>query len=74
MEDCKYRLPCGRCDKFDKECDLLKRCEHNWEAINYIVTNDDIGFRSKCKNCGAIKIDSMKKILESTKQNLDIND
>lgn len=22
MKDCKYRLPCGRCDKFDSFCDM----------------------------------------------------
>ena len=59
MEDCKYRLPCGRCDKFeDKVCDAItceiqKNCEHNWElsSIN-IATNIAI---DKCSKCGAIK-------------------
>lgn len=44
MEICKYRLPCGRCDKFDIPCDLTiediertekeistkEECEHDW--------------------------------------------
>lgn len=31
MENCKYRLPCGRCEKFNKDCDApRKNCNHNW--------------------------------------------
>jgi len=22
IKECKYRLPCGRCDKYDKDCDI----------------------------------------------------
>lgn len=44
LKDCKYRLPCGWCDKYDRQCLLIehevgkqennskpKECEHDWE-------------------------------------------
>ena len=45
MEHCKYKLPCGRCDKYDIPCEMsevmpipmtmdtedgIKECEHTW--------------------------------------------
>lgn len=30
MTDCKYILPCGRCDKLGAPCDANKVCNHNW--------------------------------------------
>ena len=43
MTECKYKLTCGWCDKFDKECDgresnykqhkkiHLQECNHDWQ-------------------------------------------
>ena len=68
--NCKYFLPCGYCDKFDKACILFKNemltqdggvsCNHNWEQISAskeCVNATDIVtyFTYKCKWCGEIK-------------------
>lgn len=65
MEDCKYRLPCGRCEKLGAPCDAPKECEHDWERINFTMTNDDIIFRSKCRKCNALKDEHMKQLFEN---------
>ena len=36
LRDCKYRLPCGRCEKYNMDCDapdIPKKHEHNWKFI-----------------------------------------
>lgn len=34
MSKCKYLLPCGRCDKFDKKCKVKKDCMTNSKYPN----------------------------------------
>lgn len=60
IEVCKYRLPCGRCDKFDTHCDLTyesidfivkEKCEHEWRYDGQITN----GHNYKCIKCGTIK-------------------
>lgn len=65
MEDCKYRLPCGRCEKLGAPCDAPKECEHDWEVINFTTTNDDIIFHSKCRKCNSNKDESIKQLSEN---------
>ena len=36
MGKCKYRLSCGRCDKYDKDCDSYNTCSHKW--VSYGTT------------------------------------
>lgn len=44
MKDCTYRLPCGRCDKYDGLCDaphdysVKFNCNHKW--LTKIVDSD----------------------------------
>ncbi len=54
--DCKYMLPCGRCDKhgepcealvnkfkiLQEECDKYKKehCKHKWRLIGYGISNN----------------------------------
>lgn len=64
MEDCKYRLPCGRCEKLGAPCDAPKECKHDWERINFTMTNDDIIFHSKCRKCSVLKDEHMKQLFE----------
>lgn len=56
MEDCKYRLPCGRCDKFNKDCDMPKKCEHEWDAVSFEMTNNGLLYHFKCNKCNEIKV------------------
>lgn len=65
MKECKFRLPCGRCEKLGSTCDAPKECEHDWEVINFTMTNDDIIFHCKCKKCNANKDEYMKQLVEN---------
>jgi hypothetical protein len=65
MEDCKYRLPCGICEKLSAPCEAPKECEHDWERINFTMTNDDIIFHSKCRKCNETKDEYMKQLFEN---------
>ena len=50
MADCKYILPCGRCEKRDAPCDAQKKeCSHHWtiEVRKTRLHNDD-GYNEHC--------------------------
>ena len=64
MEQCKYKLPCGWCDRKNEKCEMLKKSiaqipefsnstthNHIW-IIKYITTS---GITYYCSKCGAIK-------------------
>lgn len=66
-ETCKYRLPCGWCDKKDKLCDLPKTneekiatleanhalgCDHEWE---WIASNSLGETFYRCRKCHKTK-------------------
>lgn len=65
MINCKYLLPCGRCEKLGAPCDAQKECEHDWERINFTMTNDDIVLHSKCRKCNTNKAESIKQLSEN---------
>lgn len=75
MEECKYRLPCGRCDKFNKECDapkdnVLNECEHSWEVTSFDLKNDDLYFYYTCRKCGSIRVTPLSSyVFDKTKNN-----
>lgn len=70
MEECKYRLPCGRCEKFNKDCDAPKDndlsnntkhwCEHEWvyndaEVADYTENGKRrYHLRRRCIHCGLV--------------------
>lgn len=37
MADCKYKLPCGKCDKYSKDCDADGACDHKWIVHGAVV-------------------------------------
>lgn len=64
MEQCKYKLPCGWCDRKNEKCEMLQKSiaqipefsksathNHIW-IIKYITTS---GITYYCSKCGAIK-------------------
>lgn len=69
LQNCKYRLPCNWCDKYDRMCeavlfeieqDKLYQClpnhTHNWEescAITDLKTNTKYSMLI-CSNCGSV--------------------
>lgn len=61
MQECKYRLPCGRCEKYNRDCDAPKECNHNW-AYDTKQTDsyDENGnryylMRKFCIKCGVVE-------------------
>lgn len=56
MEDCKYRLPCGRCEKLDAPCDAPKECKHEWDTVKFELTNNGLLYHFKCSKCGEAKV------------------
>lgn len=62
MKECKYRLPCDWCDKFDKKCEEVdyyelqnpNTCEHNWKLLDewFDYDNKYVLQRYLCKKCG----------------------
>ena len=62
--DCKYILPCGRCDKTHKICDLPqsdlgkeKECDHDWKYAGEYFNLESFtgGERYVCSKCNATK-------------------
>ena len=59
MEDCKFRLPCGRCEKLGAPCDAPKEpkeCEHSWDTVKFEMTNNGFLYHFKCSKCGEVKV------------------
>lgn len=72
MEECKYRLPCNWCDKFNKYCDMVEpikielpdpnKCDHDWKLeTRYIYPSEDykeMHYRGKyiCRKCHTVEI------------------
>lgn len=52
-KECKYRLPCNWCDKFNKFCDMTEpikielpdanNCDHDWKAESTSMFPSDNG-------------------------------
>ena len=74
MVDCKYILPCGRCEKLGAPCDAPKECEHSWEAARFDMTNDDLFVYYVCNKCKATKVSSIKNLVDRTRDILGVID
>mgnify|MGYP003322350931 CR=1 FL=1 len=64
VEKCKYLLPCGRCDKFNRDCDKNIRfptvqinCEHDLEFVESKTFASDFTRQElyRCTKCGSEK-------------------
>ena len=60
MKECKYRLPCDWCDKFDKKCEEIdyyvlqkpKECNHDWILEEQEIVNQKVCYKTyKCSIC-----------------------
>ena len=51
MKECKYRLPCNWCDKFEKHCNMIddNSCEHDWLYIGDNMGGYPCYICSKCQ-------------------------
>lgn len=68
LQDCKYRLPCAWCDKYDRQClaviyEVEKReqeknlkpteCCHNWVLEEQEIIRQKVSYKKcKCSICG----------------------
>lgn len=63
LQDCKYRLPCNWCDKYNRMCEAVlteihiqeqekNECEHEWR---YGIKSN-IGYHYICKKCGTMHV------------------
>lgn len=67
MKECKYRLPCNWCDKFNKLCDMTEpikielpypnKCDHYWVYDKRIQATAGITDYSHCVKCGEIRLE-----------------
>lgn len=70
VDNCKYRLPCNWCDKFNKFCDMTEpikielpnpnNCDHDWEVESTRVFPADGGkpyyiTKYACRKCHTIR-------------------
>jgi len=62
MEQCKYRLPCGYCERINNQCKLLTKnsnkqndnnCNHRWMFSH---DNPSGGYIYVCANCDLVCI------------------
>ena len=69
MKECKYRLPCDWCDKFNKKCEEVDyyefpnpdKCNHDWQLENIYVnyaSENELRHRAKyvCRKCHSVEI------------------
>jgi hypothetical protein len=70
VRECKYRLPCDWCDKFNKKCDEVdyyglpdaNTCKHDWVLeTTYISDLDENGkfiYRGRfvCRKCHEVEV------------------
>lgn len=70
IQDCKYMLPCGWCDKYNRFCNMVEsikigvpisECKHNWITEKAeAVTKEEAGcttyYTLRCSICGKKRI------------------
>ncbi len=61
--NCKYKLPCNWCEKFDKQCTECEsdKCDHDWTSdLTYVIHPDNKMPVYKevfvCRKCGKTEI------------------
>ena len=55
MVDCKYILPCGRCEKRGAPCDATyksSQCEHDWHMVGSVGGTKARYRVFVCSKCG----------------------
>ena len=69
LQDCKYRLPCNWCDKYDRMCEAVlieinkqqeeenigkPECEHEWSFCESVENTGGKYTYYRCNKCGAM--------------------
>lgn len=73
MKECKYRLPCNWCDKFNKKCEKVNyyglpdpsTCNHDWVLESRYVSDIDNGKfihrgRFVCRKCHEVRVEDLE--------------
>lgn len=65
LKECKYRLPCNWCDKYDRRCEHIEfeiakmnyreECEHDWTLTDHRGSRDIKIGEWTCSKCGEVK-------------------
>lgn len=73
IQYCKYRLPCAWCEKYDRECLVVKyenekqeqekklssiKCDHEWNCYKTVPHTGGTDYYYRCNKCGALKLKS----------------
>ena len=72
-QDCKYRMPCGWCDRHNRLCDIVQyeinkknenpeKCEHKWRYEGQLGNRHHY----KCIKCDTLKAVPLENIYSST--------
>jgi len=77
MGYCKYKLPCGKCERYDRDCDApkyndSKECEHDWEPMDFEFNKDALSFHCVCRKCNTTEILPMDYFLNKVNNVADI--
>lgn len=71
MKECKYKLPCNWCDKFNKYCDMTEpikielpdpnKCDHDWKVENIYMFPSNNGepyyiAKHVCRKCHELEL------------------
>lgn len=68
VENCKYRLSCNWCDKFNKFCDMSKpieitildpnKCDHDWRHEDSYINTETGECKHKytCRKCHELRM------------------
>ena len=52
-KECKYRLPCGWCDRINEKCIFYAQCEKPKCEHHFVWNTTELQYR--CTRCGEIR-------------------
>ena len=66
VQECKYRLPCNWCDKYNRPCEAIEyevfnleqECDHEWRLVELIKHTGGEDIHERCYKCGAMRLRS----------------
>lgn len=73
-QDCKYRMPCGWCDRHNRLCDIVSyemnkkqaQCDHEWVFYKSVENTGGKYTHYRCCKCGTMMMrDDNNNVYES---------
>lgn len=76
MKDCKYRLPCDWCDKFNKKCEEVdyyelpnpNTCNHDWIFVKQTTNTAGTDVHYRCRKCHEYMVKNGDVIYQSSNE------